>query len=105
MKREVGKRETLEAVAGVPPRPDTRCTPRPTVTRAAPHSRSLGSSLCARFTRSWTPVRIFTVSGTSSTCGDECGQQGAEPGGGRWGHLGIPGPCHAQSAETWPSGS
>lgn len=64
-------RRLLERVAEAPPRfcHPTRCAPRPTVTRAAPQSRSSGSSRCARFTRSWTPMRIFTVSGTSSTCG------------------------------------
>ena len=56
--------------------PDAHCAPRPTVTRAAPQSRSSGSSRWARFTRSWTPVRIFTVRGTSSTCGDGSGRQG-----------------------------
>lgn len=50
------------------------------MTRAAPQSRSLGSSLCARFTRSWTPVRIFTVRGTSSTCRSGCGQHGPRSG-------------------------
>lgn len=39
-----------------------------TVTMDAPHSRILGIILWATFIFSCTPVRIFTVSGTSSTC-------------------------------------
>lgn len=56
-----------------------RCEPTaltPTVTSATPQSRSSGSRRCARLTRSWTPVRIFTVNGTSSTFEDRGGTGG-----------------------------
>lgn len=73
---ETGREGPLGRAAERSHGPDTLCAPRPTVTRAAPQSRSSGSSRCARFTRSWTPVRIFTVRGTSSTCGDGYSQRG-----------------------------
>lgn len=76
-----GGETPLGRAAEHPRGPHTLGAPRPTVTRAAPHSRSSGSKRCARFTRSWTPVRIFTVSGTSSTCGGDWGQWAPGPGG------------------------
>lgn len=87
------------------------------MTSATPQSRSSGSRRCARLTRSWTPVRIFTVTGTSSTCGHE-GREGAEsrPGGrtsepcrGAEGYVPeeprLPRSRPAQSAGTWLSDS
>lgn len=81
----------LERVVEAPPRfcHPPCCTPRPTVTRAAPQSRSSGSSRCARFTRSWTPMRIFTVSGTSSTCGAGAVSTAQGRPGGRRAHRGA----------------
>lgn len=78
---ERGRQEQTPGLPGAPPH--AHGAPRPTVTRAAPQARSSGSRRCARFACSWTPVRIFTVSGTSSTCGrgphgrvDNLGQSG-----------------------------